>query len=386
MRWRWPWSSRHTVTGVRVGGWPGGAAPWCSRRNSSSLCGPSGMTVRARLVLLVAVAAVAPPAPVVPVPVRMVVRRASTGWVVRVRPVGSVQVATRVGGEGDLPAGSLLDAVVASAQADQVVVAGVAVRPGSDVVEVAEHGGDAAAGEPAAPVAGPDPFRHPGGGPVGVGAEPGRRVQPHLATGSACRSRCRGVVVEQGAGDRVTGRDLHHGGCLEAVGEPLVGDQHRLPGAGAGDLDQGIPADHGAEPVLGRLRRLPLIVCGADRGIRDGPGAGLADRSGHRDVRCPGHGGGGDGGGRDGHGDDRVDGGVAGDQVGQRLGPGPFDAGADPVGDVLAGQGVDRGPGPGGLFGGEGALPPVHPRLVGPPAQPALRRGPGRRAGAAGPG
>ena len=35
------------------------------------------------------------------VPVRMVVRRASTGWVVRVRPVGSVQVAVRVGGEGD---------------------------------------------------------------------------------------------------------------------------------------------------------------------------------------------------------------------------------------------------------------------------------------------
>ncbi len=88
MRWRWPWSSRQTVTGVRVRWWAGGRVPWCSRWNSSSLCGPSGMSVRATLVLG-SVSGVPRE-----LPVSTAVRRASTGWVVRVRPVGSVQVAT----------------------------------------------------------------------------------------------------------------------------------------------------------------------------------------------------------------------------------------------------------------------------------------------------
>ena len=172
MRWRWPWSSRQTVTGVRVRWWAGGAAPWCSRRNSSSLCGPSGMSVRARLVLLVAGVRRCG-AGEVPVQRRRFGGRRRGGWCGSGRwgrsrsPRAS---AVRV----TVPAGSLFDPVVASAQAEQVVVAGVAVRPGPDVVEVAEHGGDVAAGEPAAPVAGPDPFRHPLRGPVPVGAEPGR--------------------------------------------------------------------------------------------------------------------------------------------------------------------------------------------------------------------
>ena len=73
-----------------------------------------------------------------------------------------------VRGEGDAPAGALFDPVVASAQGEQVGVVGGAGGPGSDVVEVAEHGGDGAAGEPAAPVAGPDPSGHPHPGPVRV--------------------------------------------------------------------------------------------------------------------------------------------------------------------------------------------------------------------------
>ena len=214
VRWRWPWSSRQSVTGVRVRWWAGGRVPWCSRWNSSSLCGPSGMTVRARLVLA-AVSAVG------------VVGAGQHGRSQGVDGVGGADPAggvgpgrDAVGGEGDRPAGSLFDPVVASAQAEQVVVAGGPVRPGPDVVEVAEHGGDVAAGEPAAPVAGPDPFRHPFRGPVPVGADPGpaaaavdhRRDRRSSPCGSCRLSRALvSGVVEQGAGDRVAGRDLHRG-------------------------------------------------------------------------------------------------------------------------------------------------------------------------------
>src|SRR6478735_7248488 len=140
-RCRWPWSSRQAGGGV--GRWPGGGAVWCSRQNSSSEWGPSGLRVRARLVPAAGVG---------------VGGAGSSG--------GVGEGGDPVGGECEGPAGSLFDPVVASAQGEQVVVAGGSGGPGSDVVEVAEHGGDAAAGEPAPPVPGPDPVGHPLRGPI----------------------------------------------------------------------------------------------------------------------------------------------------------------------------------------------------------------------------
>ena len=180
--------------GVGVGGRRGGAV-WCSRWNSRSLWGPSGRVVRARLVLpgaaAGAAAGVVGSAGVVTAG-RTLVCRASAGWVVRTRPVGSVQVATPSGVSTTFQPGSLFDPVVAPAQGEQVGVSGGSVGPGSDVVEVAEDGGDGAAGEAAAPVAGLDPFR---GSPVeGRYGRSSPSPAPAAATGSPLgplRGRCR---------------------------------------------------------------------------------------------------------------------------------------------------------------------------------------------------
>ena len=76
-----------------------------------------------------------------------------------------------VGCKAHPPAGSLLDAVVAAAQGEQVVGRGGSGRPGPHVVEVAEAGCHAAAGEAAPAVAGADQRRELGAGSVGVGRE-----------------------------------------------------------------------------------------------------------------------------------------------------------------------------------------------------------------------
>ncbi len=96
-RWRRPRSSGQSwrpPARRRLGS--GVGARRCSRRNSRSLCGRSGAWVRVELGSVAVADRVASPVrAVVPSasPVRRVVLRASAGWVVRVRPVGSVQVA-----------------------------------------------------------------------------------------------------------------------------------------------------------------------------------------------------------------------------------------------------------------------------------------------------
>jgi hypothetical protein len=89
---RVPWSSRQEA----LGGYPWGrlevavvGAARCSRRNSSSVWGPSGTTVRARLVLGGGIDSSGGGGG----RVKTVPCSASTGWVVRTLPVGSVQVA-----------------------------------------------------------------------------------------------------------------------------------------------------------------------------------------------------------------------------------------------------------------------------------------------------
>ena len=121
--------------------------------------------------------------------------RASRGAVVRSRPVGSVQVAVPSGARRTRQPGRLLDAVVSSAEGEQVGCGGGAGGPGSDVVEVAEPGGDRAAGEAAAAVAGADQGGELGAGPVGVGGE--------VVAG-----------VEAGAGQRVARHERRAGVCL----------------------------------------------------------------------------------------------------------------------------------------------------------------------------
>jgi hypothetical protein len=80
--------------------------------------------------------------------------------------------------------------------------------------------------------------------------------------------------------------------------------------------------------------------------------------------------------GRRGHeADDGVDRRAALDEVGQRLRAGPPDALADPLGDVAPGQGVDGCPRAGRLLRREGAVPGVDAGLAGPPLQPRLRPG-----------
>ena len=78
----------------------------------------------------------------------------------------------------------------------------------------------------------------------------------------------------------------------------------------------------------------------------------------------------------DGEQDGGRDAGAAHHEVDQGLGACPVDPLAHPVGDELPGAGVDRGPGAGGVLGGEGALPRVHPGLVDPAPQGALLAGP----------
>ena len=79
---------------------------------------------------------------------------------------------------------------------------------------------------------------------------------------------------------------------------------------------------------------------------------------------------------RDGDGQDGVDGRLPGHQVGQCLPAGGLDVRAHAVLDVTVRQGVDRRPRGRRVLGGEGPLPPVHPRLGHPPPQPTLRPGP----------
>ena len=133
-----------------------------------------------------------------------------------------------VGCEVDAPAGCLLDAVVAAAEGEQVGGGGGAGGPGSDVVEVAEPGGDRAAGEAAAAVAGLDQGGERGAGSVGVGGE--------LVVG-----------VESGAGQRVARHERRLGlfpprrtrwSFREVVAQPAAAHQQRFGGSGALHLDQ----------------------------------------------------------------------------------------------------------------------------------------------------
>ena len=218
---------------------------WCSRVKSRGEWGPSGTArlgtpagggvgaVPVRVLMLVVVSG------------RWVWWWWSAGWVVRCRPVGSVQVMVASGCSRGAPAGALFGAVVAAAEGGEVGGGGGAGGPGGDVVEVAEAGGDVAAGEPAPPVAGLDQGGEPGSGAVGGGGQ--------------------GVVgVGEGAGGGVARHDAGPpeavpagGGGADRVVEPAAGHEDRVPGRGPGHLDEvaSTDADRGGLRRRDRARR-----------------------------------------------------------------------------------------------------------------------------------
>ena len=155
-------------------------------------------------------------------------------------------------------------------------------------------------------------------------------------------------------------RELVHGGGggrRWLVGWPAAG----LIRDGRRDLAASRCGHHaGAAPGARRGRRP------ASRGL---PDASASRRRRWRSV------GGGCGGGGDGEHDLDVDGGVAGDQVGEGFAAGLFDVGAGAGGDEVVGELVDGGPGGGGVFAGEGAVPFVDAGFGDPPAQPGVGAG-----------
>ena len=249
-----------------------------------------------------------------------------------------------VGGEGEVPAQSLFDAVVAPAEAEQVGVVGGSVGPGPDVVDVAEDGGDGAAGEAASPVAGLDPRGRPLRGPVGPGAASadgccralaGTRVARTRPTGGDGRrvtrvgglagpggrdvmgaprgGGVRGGVVEQGAGGRVATGHLHGvlaggAGLLDGGGEPAAGDMDGLGAVGSGDLDQvAVTRSAGLTRVSALVQIALACVAGRDRLAVLAQATFVHPDRVSRAVRDGGHrlegGGFGEGGGGDGDGD-----------------------------------------------------------------------------------
>ena len=206
-------------------------------------------------------------------------------WRGGAHPTGGVGPGGRAAGcEAQSPPGSLLDAVVSPAQGEQVACRGAADRPGPHVVEVAEPGGDRAAREAAATVAGADQRHELSTRSVGVGGEvvarveagAGQRVARHelwpsaLCASPRARRALREVVAQPGAAhEQRLGRPcpLHLDQVVVVTADPNVvdrrggvaGDGHE-PGRGGGQrLRGGGPALWW--PATG-TRRCPLPRAG----------------------------------------------------------------------------------------------------------------------------
>ena len=234
-----------------------------------------------------------------------------------------------VGVDAHGPAGALLGAVVAAAEAGEVAGGGGACRPGGEVVEVAEPGGDVAAGEPAPPVAGLDQLGE-------------------ASSGAGTRS----VASDSPSSTRAPVPGSHAATRAPAV-RGMCGPGRARPGRpGPGRWCRA------RRPRRGRRSGHPPVA-GPHRGGRHLRGLGVG--------RC-----------RRGEDDLDVDGRVAGDEVGQRLGAGPVDPLTRAVGHVPLREGVDGRPRAAGLLGRERAQPGVDPGLVDPPPQRRLRPGPRR--------
>ena len=261
--------------------------------------------------------------------------RAFRGAVVRTRPVGSVQVAVPSRCQAHAPAGSLLDPVVASAQAEQVARA--------------RCGRSARAGRGRGRRTGRRPSsRGTGSGRRGRG--PARRARRRVGTRRS-RGASPGSSRAPVSGSHGTniGRARSRRGGDEAW--PSAGGRAARPGARAA-------ARTGAPPAP-RQVFADRVGCRAVSTLRLGPA--------RRPVRARVS--------RDGEDDLHVDGRVAGDQVGEGLPRACSTFEQVPRGDEVVGEAVDRGPRRGGVLAGEGAVPLVDPGLGDPAAQPG--RGPG---------
>ena len=162
----------------------------------------------------------------------------SRGHEVRTRPVGSVQTARASGKQANAPAGSLLDAVVASAEAHEVGGLRRARGPRPYVVEVAEPGGDRAPREAAAPVPHPDESLEPPAGSVGDrGTRPDveQRTRHHVALRHPGPHADPGAPGRRGPSGRSSARRRP---VPDEAGDPLPAHEHRVTGERACDLDE----------------------------------------------------------------------------------------------------------------------------------------------------
>ena len=275
------------------------------------------------------------------------------------------------------PAGSLFDPVVAPAQADQVGVGGAAGGQGRTWSRSRNPRGDRAPGERQRRSRGPDPLGH-------AWPRAGRRARSRRRGATAARGSvvvghgactvtvvvAQGVVVApvnarswaQRALERCPGEREH-----EHLAGPRMTREPRP--ATCRDTSTDSPCDRAGDPTQVVLAGggADLGPAGSDTGQRS---AGAPAGRCRRGVAS--------GFGRDGQGQHGVDGGVAGDQVGQCLAAGPLDASSRPRRRRTGGPGRRSPPRPGRLARRGRALPAVHAGLVGPPAQP----GRGRRGSA----
>ena len=346
--------------------------------------------------------------------------RASTGWVVRVRPVGSVQVAVPSGARATRQPGRCLTRwwrrhrVTGRCRVVGPVGQGRTWSSRRTRRRRCSRGTGTAGrglGPPGQPSAraGTRPVRcrHQ---PSAAVVRRARRVRPALPSFSRVRARrsCgRGAVVEIAVRRRdhraaaVCSPRARLGpatvslSALTAAGA-VVAESGRVKGSHARSrLVRGSLVGSSRAPVWVARRLARVLRC---QGVGEPPartssGSRRCDltrstsptvgscrphapgrRRGRLGAGAAGRPPRGDGGGGDGEGDPGVDRGVAGDQVGQGLAAGGS-MGAGAVGDVLAGQGVDRGPGR--RRPRRGRCPPTGPpRLLDPAPQPARGAGP----------
>ncbi len=231
---------------------------------------------------------------------RTLVCRALAGWVVRTRPVGSVQVATPSGARVTVQRRRCLIRWWRRHRLSRLVSSGGSVGPGSDVVDVAEDGGDGAAGEAAAPVAGLDP-RWSSVGWAGTARHGQGSTAAVDASAGSGGVRTRATVVDGGWVARAGGTGsarwlLRHGvpraevvfgvvsssrapvagwqgatctallpvvlACSMVVVSQLAGDVDGLGAVGAGDLDQVALARGAGLDRLGVLAELTFADTG----------------------------------------------------------------------------------------------------------------------------
>ena len=281
-----------------------------------------------------------------------------------------------------LPAGSLFDPVMPSAQTHEVFCSGGPVGPWPGMIEVAEASRHRAPGKPAAAVSQPD--------------------QSLQLLPWAIRVRRHGAVAEQRPGRGVACGSAHRGlPSCEGV-QPRAGNQQRVPCTRAKGLHEASvrrsdnrPQAHRRDIAVlpGSLRprrgsrRPGWLACAECRATRRGrSGIALTDAHGLPrkrlgwagtralrrrrrlwtiDARSTGIGlfGGGE--------DERhIDGGVGGDEIHEGLAPGLLKTLTQTVLDVTASESIHRGPAHGSPLRGEGAGPAIDTRRLGPSLEP----------------